>query len=53
MEKKDHKVTIKEYGLLEWLYYHYDNDLLFGVIARICIPIIVSFITTLIVIRCK
>lgn len=50
---KNKKVTIKEYGLIDWFIYNHDNNLIFIIIVDYIIPIIVSIITTLIVISCK
>lgn len=53
IKEKDHKVTIKQYGVIEWFDYHSNNNLLFIIITHVLVPIIVSFITTLIVLRCN
>lgn len=53
VDMKNKKVTIKKYGLIDWLIYQYDNKLVVRFIIDFIIPVIVSIITTLIVIRCK
>ena len=35
MEDKKKKITIKEYGLLDWCVYHFDNYLSFRIIIMI------------------
>lgn len=50
--KKDHKVTLKDYGFMEWFLYHYDNSIWFNILIillQIIIGVAACYITITII----
>lgn len=48
-KKRDHKVTIKEYGFWEWYFYQLENNQLFLIIHTSILTAITCAITTIII----